>query len=268
MRSIFCAVLLATFVISGLAQEPKSSQLSPEALFNRGMNALQGTGPSRSDLKAIADVRSAAEQGFAPAQTALGYFYENGIIVTSTPAEAVRWYRKAADEGDRLGQYAAGRSYFLGSGVQMDMNEAQRWLRLAADQGYPYAQYLLGRSLEARDRTAAHESYRNAAEQGIPLAQYRLGLTLKDGLGVNIDKSEAYVWLLLSHEAGVEDASEPMRELEARLGSNGTDAAKTRARELASSVARSVNARGCQGWPGQLDEVPTVPPPEVQRFCR
>lgn len=268
MRSFLTAVLLSAFILPGFTQEPRSMQVSAEALFNRGLNALQGSGAGRSNLSALADIRSAAEAGFVPAQTALGFFYENGIIVTRVPAEAVRWYRKAAETGDRLGEYALGRSYFLGTGLQGDKSQAQEWLRRAADKGDPFAWYLLGRVLDERDYTAAPAAYRQAAEQGIPLAQYRLGLILRDGRGTKIERSEAYVWLLLSYDAGVQQAADPLRELEGTLGSNGTEAAKSRARELMNTVARSVNAHGCEGWTGELDEVPTIPPPELQKLCR
>lgn len=265
---LFIAAVLLSFTFASLAQEPRSALPSPEARFNAGMNALQGTGTSRNDLRAVDEIRSAAESGYAPAQTVLGYVYENGIILARTPTQAANWFRKAAESGDHIGQYALGRLYYLGSGVQSDMSEAQHWLGLAANQGDPFAQYLLGRVLESRDYTAAPASYRAAAEQGVPLAQYRLGLLLKNGRGVSIDESEAYVWLLLSYEAGVKAAAAPLGELEASLGSNRTEAAKTRARELATSVIRSVNAHGCEGWAGEFDEVPTVPPPESQKFCR
>jgi hypothetical protein len=44
--------------------------------------------------------------------------------------------------------------------------------------------------------------------------------------------------------------------------------AKTKARELETTVNRAVNAGGRTGWDGELDEFPSPPPPNLQRFCR
>lgn len=45
-------------------------------------------------------LRGAAQQGYAPAQFALGRRYENGDGMSADIEEALRWYRKAADQGD------------------------------------------------------------------------------------------------------------------------------------------------------------------------
>lgn len=269
MRTLISIVLFTAISLAVTAQESQFTQ-SPEALFTRGLNALRGSGPSRNVLNAVADIRTAAEAGHVPAQTALGYLYENGSIVTRDQSEAARWYKKAAEAGDPIGQYAIGRSRLLGLGISTDTNEAQHWLRLAADQESPYANYLLGKIFEDRgDYASAVGAYRAAAELGIPFAQYRLALLLKDGRGrVPIDRAEAYVWLLLSSEARIPGANITMQELESALGSTQTEAAKTKARELRRSVSRSINAKGCTGWRGESDEYPTIPPPEIQPYCR
>jgi len=146
-------------------------------------------------------------------------------------------------------------------------NEAKVWLTKAADNGYPQANYLIGRLMETLDYTAAPESYRKAAEIGFPLAQYRLGLALATGRGIPIDRTEAYIWLLLSLEAHVDQAATPMSDLESFMGTTATESAKTRARELENTVTRAAHASSCQGWAGELDEVPTVPPPDLRKFC-
>lgn len=267
MRSLTIMGFVMALLASAAAQPFRSAQqISPDELFRRGMNAFAGTG--RSDSNAVTDIKRSAESGYAPAQTVVGYLYENGIYFAQSQSEAVQWYRKAAKQGDGVAQYSLGRAYYLGLGVQPDKAEAQKWLKSASDQDNPFAQYLLGRLLEDRDYTAAPAEYRKAAEQGIPLAQYRLGLLLKDGRGTAADKSEAYVWLLLSFEAGVKAAEAPLRELEGDLGTTAIETAKSKAREMERSALRSVNAHGCDNWSGEFAEVPTVPPPDTQRFCR
>lgn len=68
--------------------------------------------------------------------------------------------------------------------------------------------------------------------------------------------------------AGNSAVAADLQQLEADLGSNQVEQAKTKARKLESFVARAVVAKGCTGWAGDVDPIPTPPPPAVQRFCR
>lgn len=116
--------------------------------------------------------RTAAEEGDAEAQTALGTWYELGRSgLTKDEAEAVKWYRKAAEQGyehaqDRLGVCCA-RGTGLGAA---DPVEATKWFRKSALAGYPNAQNNFGLHLEsgrgvAKDANEAIKWYRKAAEQ-------------------------------------------------------------------------------------------------------
>jgi hypothetical protein len=252
---------------SGLAQPSRSPNPTTKVQYDRGMNALRGAGSSKDILSEIEDIRRAAEAGYTLAQTSLAYFDDNGMYVSQNSSEAIRWYKKAAATDDAVAQFGLGRAYYMGSGTSRDLNEAKVWLTKAADNGYPQANYLIGRLMETLDYTAAPESYRKAAEIGFPLAQYRLGLALASGRGIPIDRTEAYIWLLLSLEAHVDQAATPMSDLESFMGTSATESAKTRARELENTVTRAAHASSCQGWVGELDEVPTVPPPELRKFC-
>ncbi len=250
------------------AQQATTSQ-SPRALFEKGMNALAGTGISRSDQIAFDSIHRSADLGYSPAQDAMGYFFETGTLTARDPQQGVVWYRKAAEQGDRLGEWLLGRAYFAGIGTARDLTSAERWLRQASDQGDPFAQYLLALAKQERnDYSAAAEWFRKAAERGLPQAQKQLGLLLKQGRGVAENKTEAYIWLLLSFEAGDRTIADDLKQLEAELGSNQVEQAKTQARDRQQSVSRPVVARGCTGWQGEFGEIPTPPPPDIQRFCR
>jgi TPR repeat protein len=122
--------------------------------------------------------------------------------------------------------------------------------------------------LERNDYPKAAEWFRKAAMQGLPQAQAQLGELLKDGRGVTADKFEAYVWLLVSFDAGNQTVAGDLAALEGNLGSNRVEEAKSNARDLEQTVGRSVVSRGCTGWAGEFDLVPTPPTPEIQRFCR
>jgi uncharacterized protein len=268
MRHRVLALLLVSFVLgqgSSYAQSP-----SPERLFELGMNALSGVGSGRDEQGALGYLRHSADLGYPPAEVLLGYFYDTGTIITRDPGEAASWYKKAAQQDDPVGGWLLGR-LILSSAVQRDLNEANRWLQKSAAHGDPFGEYLLGRvKLERQDYPAAATWFRKAAMQGLPQAEQQLGQLLEQGQGVNLDKSEAYTWLLMSYDAGNQSAAvaTALAQLQAELGSTQLDQAKSKAQELEQTANRVVTSRGCTGWPGELDVMPTPPPPDIQNFCR
>jgi TPR repeat protein len=257
------------FVLVGAVLGQTTAGPNPAQLFEKGMNALTGTGLSRNDVTASDYIRRSAELGYAPAQVTLGYFYETGTILTREPKEGVHWYKSAAQQDDVLGEWLLGRAIFNGETSMRDLNEASDWLSKAAAHNDPFGEYLLGMTrLERNDYPQAAEWFRKAAVQGLPQAQQQLAQLLEEGKGVDVNKFDAYVWLLVSFDAGNSSTAADLQKLEADLGSNQVERAKTKARELESSVARAVVARGCTGWAGEFDRVPSPPPPDLQRFCR
>jgi TPR repeat protein len=268
MRHRVFALLLVSFVLgqgSSYAQSP-----SPERLFELGMNALSGVGSGRDEQGALGYLRHSADLGYPPAEVLLGYFYDTGTIITRDPGQAASWYKKAAQQDDPVGGWLLGR-LILSSAVPRDLNEASRWLQKSAAHGDPFGEYLLGRvKLERQDYPAAANWFRKAAMQGLPQAEQQLGQLLKQGQGANLDKSEAYTWLLMSYDAGNQSAAvaTALAQLQAELGSTQLDEAKSKAHELEQTANRVVTARGCTGWTGELDAIPAPPPPEIQNFCR
>ncbi len=263
MRTILSAIfaLLSTLACA--------QSTSPEALYDRGIDAITGIGPSQNDALGVDYFRRSADLGYGPAQVALAYYYETGSVVASNPALAVDLYRKAAQQGDPLGAWIAGRHYFLGIGVPRDLDAAQKWFKLSADQNSAYGSYYLGRLMADRDYTKAPKLYKIAADQGLPQAQYFYAKTLKDGRGIPQDRLTAYVWFSIASDAGYTAASADIGELESggNLTVSQISEARVKARDLEQVVIRAVTARGCSGWEGEFDEFPTPPPAKLQRFC-
>ena len=252
--------------VTTFAQSAPSND--PSQYYERGMNALRGAGVSHNTQDALQLLRTSAEMGYVPAQTVVGYFYDTGDIVAREPSMAAEWYRKAAAQDDPLAEWLLGRLYLAG-GMQRDLNQAASVLQKSAQQGNPFAEYLLGEiRLEQQNYSDAAKSFRDAAEQGLPHAQQELGVLLEKGQGVPQDKFEAYVWLLVSLDAGNQAAATDLSLLEGDLGTTQVEKAKSHARDLESSVSRSVVAHGCTGWSGEFDVIPSPPPPDLQRFCR
>jgi len=264
MRRIICRILLALASVCAFAQSS-----SPEALYQRGMDAITGVGPSRNDLEGIDYFRRSADLGYGPAQIALGFYYDTGTVLAGSQSQALDLYRKAAGQGDPLASWLAGRRYFLGNGVPRDLDAAIKWLKPAAAQNNPFAAYYLGRIMADRDYTKAPDLYKIAADQGLPQAQYFYGKALKDGRGIPQDRFNACVWLTVALDAHYTVASTDLAELDGGgyLTLAQISEAKRKARDLEQVVIRAVNSRGCSGWDGEFDEYPTIPPPKLQPFC-
>ncbi len=264
MRRTILSPILVLWSTMALAQSS-----SPEALYDRGMDAITGVGPSQNDALGIDYFRRSAELGYGPAQIALAYYYETGTAVAINQSQAVDLYRKAAQQGDPLAGWLAGRHYFLGNGVPRDPDAAQKWLKLSAGQNNAFGAYYLGRLMADRDYAKAPALYKIAADQGLPQAQYFYAKTLKDGRGIPQDRFTAYVWYTIAADAGYAAAGADLSELDSggSLTLDQITQAKAKARDMEQVVIRAVTARGCSGWDGEFDEFPTPPPPKLQRFC-
>lgn len=241
---------------------------TPEQLYEKGMAALSGQGPQRSDLEARKYMQQSAEAGYVPAEVTLGYFYEAGMTTAAEPGQALHWYKKAAESGDPLAEYLVGRMYLTGIATAVDKREAEKWLLKSASAGNPFAAYLLGVVEEDLDYRRAPEWYLKAAQQGLPQAQARYGKLLMDGRGIAVDKFNAYVWMVLAYDAGDASISDEISRLDALMTEEEVERAKIKAHEMQGDLARTAHAHGCTGWPGEFDAMPTPPPAEVQRFCR
>ena len=184
------------------------------AIIEKAMDMTSGSNP---DFKAAIDyVRPLAEQGFAAAQSFLGYCYGTGHGVEKNRVEAAKWYQKAAEQGSAEAQLNLGRCYEDGDGVEKNEFEAVKWYRKAAEQGYIEAQYALGLcydyGMEVEDRTEAAKWYQKAAEQGYAEAQFSLGQCYFYGNGVNKNKFEAAKWYQKAADQGHEAAQEFLDE--------------------------------------------------------
>src|SRR3982074_1783896 len=187
-RTILFLILV---LLSTIASAQSSS---PDSLYERGMDAITGVGPSRNDSLGIDYFRRSSDLGYGPAQIALAYYYETGTFLAREPGQAVDLYRKAAQQGDPLAGWLAGRLYFLGIGGVADRDPAQNWLKLYADQKKAYGGHYLGPRRADRKYTKAPKLYRIAADQGLPQAQYFYAKALKDGRGISLDRFAAYIW--------------------------------------------------------------------------
>ena len=95
----------------------------------------KGKGVPQNDKTALKWFRLAAEQGYASAQTNLGFMYRNGRGVPQDDKTAVKWYTLAAEQGYAAAQYNLGLMYANGRGVIQDNVYAHMWFNIAASSG-------------------------------------------------------------------------------------------------------------------------------------
>ncbi len=114
-----------------------AEQGTPVAQFNLGLLYASGQGTPKDEAEAAKWWRLAAENGVADAQNNLGLLYENGRGVAQDQVEAVRWYRAAALQEKPQAQHNLGAMYANGRGVERDLVRALMWFDLAVARHEP-----------------------------------------------------------------------------------------------------------------------------------
>ncbi len=203
---------------------------------------MSGDGVDQDMGKAVKWLLASAAQGYAEAQTVLGYCYEEGKGVTEDEHKAVECYRAAAEQGYSVSQFALGMCYDQGKGVDEDDDEAVKWYRAAAKQDCAQAQHALGvcyRSGQGvdEDNDQAVKLFCAAAEQGYAPAQCALGDCYENGYGVGKDLVMSAQWYCKAVAQGDDDA----------MAALGTLAART------SDLRVLFVLGGAQGLPSELD---------------
>jgi enhanced entry protein EnhC len=111
--------------------------------------------------------------GDSTAQFDVALMYQQGIGVTQSIDEAIKFYQLAAAQNDLPSEYHLGLIYLQGMGVTPNYQIGMEWLNDAAFKGNYYAQYALARIYEQGYRDSNdHQVIAPDAEQA--LAMYQL----------------------------------------------------------------------------------------------
>jgi TPR repeat protein len=145
-----------------LTAVPAQAQTQQE-LYQQGLDALYGqNGAEKNPEQALIIWGPLALDGYAPAQSALGYLYLEGIVVEQDLEVAIGLFEEAAKQGDAYAQERLGYLYYNGRGVPQDYAQAKSWYEKAALRDKPDEQAL-----------------------------YQLGMILLYGLGTEADPTSA-----------------------------------------------------------------------------
>src|SRR5258708_36951664 len=143
LRLMIVAIIFSCPVFGQSSDAPEAA---PKDEYRQALGLLTGSATAQADRDhAMSLLQSAAEHGYAPAQTALGTIYARaGGAVPRDMAKAVEWFTKAAEHDDWIAQLALGRIYFMGDGVPQDSAPARQWLFRAAATGPAVSAWYLG----------------------------------------------------------------------------------------------------------------------------
>ncbi|MEY8684835.1 caspase family protein [Bacteroides sp. AN502(2024)] len=84
---------------------------------------------------AISWLEKSADNGYAPAQQYLGYFYDHGYK-GGNPQLAYKYYKMSADQGYLMALDNVGDCLRFGKGVEQNVFEARKYYQVAVDNGF------------------------------------------------------------------------------------------------------------------------------------
>lgn len=225
LKPLFISIIFAT---TGCTSPDTVSPSDAEEQFKLGLMHATEKKSRRSQARAIAWYRKAAEQNHAEAQFNLGELIWQSEIKNTNWAsedfekgftEAVSWYQKAAEQGHAEAQHTLGLLYINGNMVTQDQAQGVSWLYKAAEQGHVESQIQLGVMYRdgrgvPQDHAQAVSWYRKAAKQGSSTAQVGLSVLYASGIGVSQSHANAYLWLNLAAAQG-HPSAEGLRNFQA-----------------------------------------------------
>lgn len=191
------------------------SPKTPWETYCLGLSYQFAINRARDSVKALATLRKAALQNYAPAQAVLGYMLERGIGAPANPGEAVQWYERAAQQNNDDGLLNLGRAYERGIGVPRDLAKARTYYERAAAMGNRPARDALaqlespgtsdasGQDEEFRRATALYKAkdlagaariFLSLAQRGHAPSQLQIGYQMSNGEGVTRSDAAAADW--------------------------------------------------------------------------
>ena len=205
----------------------------PAACYNLGVWYLRDQEHRDYEAARLA-FEGAAESGFAPAQSALGYMYLRGQGVDYDAAKAVELFERAAATGFAEARYRLGELRAVGFGAEEDAEAARRDIEAAAEASHPAAMsqlaYCLSQGIGGEaDPEGSTNWYRRAAAAGEPRAE----CWAAERLETAGDPASALSWYARAREKGYPGAVAACARLAEQLEPTAVEAAVRRARTSA-----------------------------------
>ena len=148
----------------------------------------------------------------------LARIYEEGVCVPQDKQEAIRWYKKAAKTNYAPAMSRIGALYLTGEAPLADPAAARLWYEKAFAAGDPDAELPLAWIyMSAVGGPPEYEKALEISEPSLkkrnPAALHIAGLLYSNGLGTKRDLVKGYQYLLMSANAGNEEAKAPLEQI-------------------------------------------------------
>ena len=170
-----------------------------DAQFKLGGMYIEGHGVKQSNEEGLKWYRESAEQGYDIAQQLLGWLYENGIFVEQSSEEAEKWYKKSGHKN-------------LSASGKVDRLE-QRFL--SEEKGIP-GESLFNNGNYAEALPLLQQAYSQGGTVSGKAALY-IGIMCAQGLGVQVNLTNAKAWLDIAVQMGDEDTKRIAKDWIGRL---------------------------------------------------
>ncbi len=159
----------------------------------------------------ILKIMELANEGDAEAQYEAARIMGSGEHGEINTEEANQWIKKSAEQGYSPAQCAMGIRYLYGDGFSTDYILASEWLKLSCEQGNPHAMFYLGQMKSqglgmSKSPEAGFLLCQNAAKIGLPIAELELAAMFDAGHGTEVDHKKSFNWLKISANKGNHEA--------------------------------------------------------------
>lgn len=162
-------------------------------------------------------IKQEAENGNSDSQLVLAQVYDFGDLVGLTKEDRTKafyWYKKSAEQGNPSAQYALCCCYQSGIGTPKNMEESYKWCLRAAEQGRTGAMYRAAQMAYSKDPSLSFRYFSILATvHNNSSAQLDLGRMYYEGVGVPVDKDEAFTWINMAARNGDSYAKQLLEEL-------------------------------------------------------
>jgi TPR repeat protein len=139
---------------------------------NESLDLLKGQGVAQNAKRAFTLNAEAAKGGHADAVLAMGWFYLNGVGVSSDIEKSRKWYRESARRGEPKAMFSLGQIAY----DEEDFADAVRWFTRASQAGHARSLYWLGKLYwrghgVEQDQKQAKRLFHQAATRKVKEAQ-------------------------------------------------------------------------------------------------
>ena len=201
-QALFLLGVLYDCGIGVLQDEEKAMQFYRAAALKNHLGAMQNMyvyyreGTSDENKQSLFWLQKLAEAGDDEAQ----FDYAIDLMKKGDKEAAFNWCKKAAEQGNGYAQASLYKHYVNGIGVEEDEDVALEWLEKAVEQEIAEALFEYGEYYADEKEKVVY--LKKAAEKNHNEAMYKLGECYCNGIGVSIDKAEAYKWYRKAAEQG------------------------------------------------------------------